>query len=84
MSEYKILDFLKSMYDDDIYIDAITISQEKRRIYGKLKVNGTRTTLSYMEPGIRSFCTYLATELRDLVGKNVYFDIKRGLFTLIF
>lgn len=84
MKGYEIADLLRSINNSDTFIDNITINSRKRLVYGDLKINRTRTTLSYMEPGTISFCTHLATELRNITGKNAYFDIRHGRFILFF
>ena len=31
-----------------------------------------------MDPVVRSLCSIMAHDLRDIIGKNIFFDLKKG------
>jgi len=46
----------------------------------KLLYYNKETTYNYMDDAVRSLCSIIALDLRDLVGKSIFFDLVKGEF----
>tara|TARA_B100001093_G_C26624950_1_gene926332 strand:+ start:91 stop:402 length:312 start_codon:yes stop_codon:yes gene_type:complete len=49
-------------------------------IITKLLYNNKETTYNYMDDSVRSLCSIIALDLRDIIGKSIFFDLRKGEF----
>ena len=62
----------------------VTVDASAREITCNLEVDREAVYLSYMEPGVRTWCSLLALHLRETTERNQYFDLDVGLLRLHF
>ena len=49
------------------------------RVYAILCHSKKKTEASYMNQNVRTVCTYIALTLRSAFGRNVYFELNKGV-----
>ena len=49
-------------------------------IIAKLLYNNKETTYNYMDDCVRSLCSIIALDLRDIIEKSIFFDLRKGEF----
>ncbi len=49
-------------------------------IITKLLYYKKETKYNYLDYEVRSLCSIIAHDLRDIIGKNVFFDLNNGIF----
>lgn len=62
----------------DHRVHLVGVHVDGRTIRAKMSVNG----VNYMDANMRDWCMCCAEDLRTLLGRNVFFDIHKGRFTL--
>ena len=55
----------------------------ENRLSFALKKDNATWAVDYMDDVARDFCTCCAEDLREIMGNNVYFDIRMGQMTII-
>lgn len=46
----------------------------------QLRFKNNITSFNYMDEYVRELCCLIAHDLRDQIGKNIFFDLKNGYF----
>tara|TARA_B100001057_G_scaffold67253_1_gene60963 strand:- start:134 stop:421 length:288 start_codon:yes stop_codon:yes gene_type:complete len=54
------------------------IKKINNTLVGDIKYYNRSTNKNYMDETIRDFTKVLSEELRDVAGKNIYYDIDKG------
>lgn len=49
-------------------------------IITKLLYYNNETKYNYLDIDVRSLCSIIAHDLRDIIGKNIFFDLNNGEF----
>ena len=78
----EILTFLRNFSNTTGEVQFHGIENKDRIICAHIYIYGSKINLSYMQIGIRNFCTELAEAFRCVAGRNVFFDIVRGVLTV--
>ena len=82
-SEFKkrLINYIDSFKNYKLFkLKRITDDTESNVIKAKLSFNNEDTSFNYMDSYIADFCTDLANDLRDDFGRNIWFDLKNGIF----
>ena len=54
-----------------------------RFVEADLLAHHLRSTYDYLDPKARRLCTALAVDLRELAGRNVFFDLQHGTLRIV-
>ena len=57
------------------------IKRDRTTLWAQMYYRRVPVFFDYMDDSAREVCALVAEQLRDLMGKNVYFDVRRGRFT---
>ena len=65
---------------DNFKLERILNNSDKDIIKVNLIYYNYYTDFNYFDLNVENLCTFIANELRDLIGHNIWFDLKNGIF----
>ena len=77
----KLINYIDSSKNYKLFkLKRITDHTESDVIKAILFFNNQDTSFNYMDSYVAHLCTELTNDLRDAFGRNIWFDLKDGIF----